>query len=83
MNNEESIGPILFIVLVIGVLLFSIVLTTSSLHINDPENTGYLLSSISQGLAATFALAFTITLVAIQLASRYTPVILDQFLKGI
>lgn len=39
----------------------------------------YLLSSVSQCLAATFALVFTISLIAIQLRAKYSPRMLKQF----
>ena len=38
----------------------------------DPENARYILSAISQGLAAILALVFTITLVVAQMTRRYT-----------
>ena len=42
-------------------------------HPNEcPENARYLLSAISQGLAAILALVFTITLVVAQMTRRYT-----------
>ena len=37
-----------------------------------PENARYILSAISQGLAAVLALVFTITLVVAQMTRRYT-----------
>lgn len=47
------------------------------------NNILYLLSSISQGLAAAFALVFTITLVAVQMVSKYTSRALEQFFSWI
>ena len=42
-------------------------------HPNEcPENARYILSAISQGLAAILALVFTITLVVAQMTRRYT-----------
>jgi len=38
----------------------------------DPDNARYILSAISQGLAAILALVFTITLVVSQMTRRYT-----------
>lgn len=43
------------------------------IHPNEnPENARYILSAISQGLAAILALVFTITLVVAQMTRRYT-----------
>ena len=47
------------------VTLFFIAPTT------DPDNARYILSAISQGLAAILALVFTITLVVAQMTRRY------------
>ena len=42
-------------------------------HPNEcPENARYILSAISQGLAAILALVFTITLIVAQMTKRYT-----------
>lgn len=46
----------------------------------DPENARYILSAISQGLAAILALVFTITLIAVQMTRRYTA--MDQMFKS-
>lgn len=51
-------------------LVFSII---SYFHPDEcPENARYILSAISQGLAAILALVFTITLVVAQMTKRYT-----------
>jgi hypothetical protein len=55
------------------VILFFISPTT------DPDNARYILSAISQGLAAIFALVFTITLVVAQMTRRYTA--MDKFIR--
>jgi hypothetical protein len=49
---------------------------------NGIENNRYVMSAISQGLAALFALVFTITLIVIQIAYRYRGV-LDEFFKDV
>ena len=46
----------------------------------DPENARYILSAISQGLAAILALVFTITLIAVQMTRSYTA--MDQMFKS-
>ena len=78
MNEQTKLTfAIVFIILtVVFLLLVQPVVWESG---DAKNNTRYLLSSISQGLAAAFALVFTITLVAAQLASKYSPLILDQF----
>lgn len=68
--------------------IFSIVITLTSLYFLSPENkiiafststdgTLYLLSAISQALAAIFALVFTVTLMAATMAKKYTAI--DKF----
>jgi len=64
--------------LIIVIALLTIIVSVFLLLMSPPvwdsseskNNTRYLLSSVSQGLAAAFALVFTITLVASQLASK-------------
>lgn len=53
--------------------------------INDPQYVLYLLSSISQGLSATFTLIFTITIFAAQLTMRFTTIdrIIDKQTKAL
>nr|QNO49182.1 hypothetical protein CDCKMDEO_00027 [Methanosarcinales archaeon ANME-2c ERB4] len=59
--------------------IYCIILTSAVIsiiyyvHPNEcPENARYILSAISQGLAAILALVFTITLVVAQMTRRYT-----------
>lgn len=44
-----------------------------------PDRYYYLLSALSQGLAAILAIVFTLSLIAAQLSSRYTQRIMSQF----
>ncbi len=77
-HDRESTWTLLTLVIAIGV--FFMIVSNIRFGLDaDHDGAKYLLSSISQGLAATFALAFTITLVAIQLASEYTPILTDNF----
>ena len=56
--------------LILTLVVFSIIYYV---HPNEcPENARYILSAISQGLAAILALVFTITLVVAQMTRRYT-----------
>jgi len=56
--------------IIITLVVFSILYYV---HPNEcPENARYILSAISQGLAAILALVFTITLVVAQMTRRYT-----------
>ncbi len=56
--------------LILTLIVFSILCCA---HPNEcPENARYILSAISQGLAAILALVFTITLVVAQMTRRYT-----------
>lgn len=59
------------ILLGIGAGVFFSVLSLAQLNTN-PEDARYILSAISQGLAAILALVFTITLVAVQITRKYT-----------
>ena len=56
--------------LILTLVVFSILYY---IHPNEnPENARYILSAISQGLAAILALVFTITLIVAQMTKRYT-----------
>jgi len=55
------------------ILTLLVILILYCPHPNEcPENARYILSAISQGLAAILALVFTITLVVAQMTRRYT-----------
>jgi hypothetical protein len=60
-------------------------LLTYSLPIAQGDNILYLLSSISQGLAAVFALVFTITIFGAQMMQKFTAMdkIIDGWTKGL
>jgi len=70
-HKRECIILITVIVLSLSlIVLFYFFKSDLSYNENGRE---YLLSSISQGLAASFALIFTITLVLVQLTAKYSP----------
>jgi hypothetical protein len=55
------------------ILTLAVISIIYYVHPNEcPENARYILSAISQGLAAILALVFTITLVVAQMTRRYT-----------
>ena len=58
-----------FLPIIASIVVFCILSRLSSI---DHENARYILSAISQGLAAILALVFTITLVVAQMTRRYT-----------
>jgi len=64
---------------IVGVAAFVIVTVTRSDFGVDGSARNYLLSTISQSLAAVFALAFTITLVASQFAAKYSLAAVSDF----
>ena len=59
-----------FICIVAAITVFAILFFISPT--TDQDNARYILSAISQGLAAILALVFTITLVVAQMTRRYT-----------
>ncbi len=62
-----------WILCIITLAVFSILSILDYANPNEcPENSRYILSAISQGLAAILALVFTITLVVAQMTRRYT-----------
>jgi hypothetical protein len=62
-----------WILLIMTLAVFSILSISDYANPNEcPENARYILSAISQGLAAILALVFTITLVVSQMTRRYT-----------
>ncbi|NMX21518.1 hypothetical protein C5S30_03615 [ANME-1 cluster archaeon GoMg4] len=62
-----------WILFIITLAVFSILSISDYANPNEcPENARYILSAISQGLAAILALVFTITLVVSQMTRRYT-----------
>jgi hypothetical protein len=62
-----------WILFIITLAVFSILSISDYANPNEcPENARYILSAISQGLAAILALVFTITLVVAQMTRRYT-----------
>ncbi|KAF5416816.1 MAG: hypothetical protein C5S48_01815 [Candidatus Methanogaster sp.] len=62
-----------WILIIITLAVFSILSISDYANPNEcPENARYILSAISQGLAAILALVFTITLVVAQMTRRYT-----------
>ncbi|OFV67253.1 MAG: conserved hypothetical protein, membrane [Candidatus Syntrophoarchaeum caldarius] len=58
-----------FLPIIASIVVFCILSRLSSI---DHENARYILSAISQGLAAILALVFTITLVVAQMTRKYT-----------
>ena len=68
-----------WILFIITLAVFSILSISDYANPNEcPENARYILSAISQGLAAILALVFTITLVVSQMTRRYTA--MDKFI---
>lgn len=68
LSHKSSLHVLLISVL--GILVvFSL---TSHYNVQNLSPLNFILSSISQGLAATFALVFTITLVVTQILTRYS-----------
>jgi hypothetical protein len=62
-----------WILLILTLSVFSILSILDYANPNEcPDNARYILSAISQGLAAILALVFTITLVVAQMTRRYT-----------
>lgn len=63
-------------------IIISIIVGITSFYLIPFNDTGilYLLSAISQGLAAIFALVFTVTLISATMAGKYTSV--DKFFNN-
>ena len=77
-------GTIVIILWQLGIILPNIVITNIAINgvvIPNIANSSnfYLLSAIAQSLAAVLALVFTISLIAIQISSKYSYRILGRF----
>ncbi len=72
---------ILLIVIAAVIVMASLQVFSSDSTEDDIENDRYLLSAISQGLAALFALIFTISLIILQVSYR-DPNLINEFLKN-
>jgi hypothetical protein len=72
-NKSDSRRARFGIILLISIAsVLSVIFLALCYEIQDPESMNYILSSISQGLAAIFALVFTIMLVTTQILSKYS-----------